>query len=70
MTGVQTCALPILNVQVLVKQEIYRKHGYSIQADDEQLRAKLETMYAELNAPMQFKVSQLFEISTFRFHLQ
>jgi len=39
-----------------VKQEMYRKHGYSIQADDEQLRAKLETIYAELNAPMQFKV--------------
>jgi hypothetical protein len=36
-----------------------RKLGYSIQADDEQLRSKLETIYAELNAPMQFKVCNL-----------
>jgi len=42
-------------LKVLVKQELYRKHGYAIQADEEQLRTKLETIYAELSAPMQFK---------------
>jgi len=44
-------------VQVLVRQELYRKHGYAIQADEEQLRTKLEAIYSELSAPMQFKVS-------------
>jgi nuclear pore complex protein Nup54 len=42
-------------LKVLVKQELYRKHGYAIQADEEQLRTKLEAIYAELSAPMQFK---------------
>jgi nuclear pore complex protein Nup54 len=42
-------------LKVLVKQEMCRKQGYSIQIDDEQLRARLETIYTELNAPMQFK---------------
>ena len=44
-------------LQVMVKQEIYRKLGYTIQADEEQLRVQLEALQAELNAPTQFKVS-------------
>lgn len=43
-------------MQVLVKQETARKHGLAISADEEQLRAKLEAIMAELNAPTQFKV--------------
>jgi len=43
---------------VLVRQELYRKHGYAILADEEQLRTKLEAIHAELSAPMQFKVSR------------
>ena len=42
--------------QLMVKQEIYRKLGYGIQADEEQLRVQLEALMAELSAPMQFKV--------------
>ena len=42
--------------QVMVKQEIYRKLGYAIQADEEQVRVQLEALQAELNAPTQFKV--------------
>ncbi|KAK2172361.1 hypothetical protein NP493_969g00036 [Ridgeia piscesae] len=42
-------------LQVMVKQEIYRKLGYAIQADEEQLRVQLEAIQAELNAPTQFK---------------
>jgi len=40
----------------MVKQEIYRRMGYVIQADEEQLRTQLETIQAELNAPTRFKV--------------
>lgn len=43
--------------QVLIKQEIQRKSGYAIQADEEQLRVQLDTIQCELNAPTQFKVS-------------
>ncbi|XP_054719513.1 nucleoporin p54-like [Uloborus diversus] len=42
-------------LKVLVHQEITRKMGYSIQADEEQLRIKLEAIQAELSAPTQFK---------------
>jgi len=42
--------------QVVVKQEIYRKQGFSIQVDEEQLRVQLEAIQAELNHPTQFKV--------------
>ncbi|KAK2149457.1 hypothetical protein LSH36_451g01007 [Paralvinella palmiformis] len=42
-------------LQVMVKQEIYRRMGYVIQADEEQLRTQLETIQAELNAPTRFK---------------
>ena len=45
--------------QVMVKQEIYRRMGYVIQADEEQLRTQLESIQAELNAPTRFKVSAL-----------
>ena len=46
--------------QVLVRQELYRKHCYAIQADEEQLRTKLEATHSELSTPMQFKVSSIF----------
>ncbi|GBO39901.1 Nucleoporin p54, partial [Araneus ventricosus] len=39
----------------LVHQEITRKMGYAIQADEEQLRIKFEAIQAELSAPTQFK---------------
>ncbi|XP_049646209.1 nucleoporin p54 [Suncus etruscus] len=42
-------------LQVLIKQEIQRKSGYAIQADEEQLRVQLDTIQSELNAPTQFK---------------
>ena len=41
---------------MLVKQEVYRKMGLAIQADEEHLRVQLEALQAELNAPTQFKV--------------
>lgn len=44
---------------MLVKQEISRKMGHAVQADEEQLRVQLETLQAELNAPTQFKVRAL-----------
>ena len=47
----------VVCLQVMVKQEIYRKLGYAIQADEEQLRVQLEAIQAQLNAPTQFKVS-------------
>ena len=40
-----------------MRQEIYRKQGYAVQADEEQLRVQMEALQAELNAPTQFKVS-------------
>lgn len=42
-------------LQVMVRQEVYRKQGYTIQADEEQLRVMLEAIQAQLNAPTQFK---------------
>ncbi|XP_025047862.1 nucleoporin p54 isoform X3 [Alligator sinensis] len=42
-------------LDVLIKQEIQRKSGYAIQADEEQLRVQLDTIQCELNAPTQFK---------------
>lgn len=42
-------------LQVVVKQEISRKMGYSIQAEEEQLRVQLEKIQLELNHPTQFK---------------
>ncbi|KAL8207074.1 UNVERIFIED_CONTAM: Nuclear pore complex protein Nup54 [Gekko kuhli] len=48
-------------LQVLIKQEIQRKSGYTIQAKEEQLRVQLDTIQCELNAPTQFK-GQLNEL--------
>ncbi|KAM4708414.1 nucleoporin p54 isoform 1-T1 [Discoglossus pictus] len=42
-------------LQVLIKQEIQRKSGYAIQAEEEHLRVQLDTIQCELNAPTQFK---------------
>ncbi len=50
-------------LQVMVKQEVYRKLGYAIQADEEQLRVHLEAIQAELNAPTQFKVKSTTSIN-------
>ena len=46
-------------LQVIVKQEILRKQGFAIQADEEQLRVQLEALQTELNHPTQFKVCVL-----------
>lgn len=43
----------------MIRQEIARKQGYAIQADEEQLRVQLEGIQNELNAPTQFKVLYL-----------
>ncbi|XP_033618580.1 LOW QUALITY PROTEIN: nucleoporin p54-like [Fukomys damarensis] len=48
-------------LQVLIKQEIQRKSGYEIQADEDQLQVQLDTIQSELNAPTQFK-GQLNEL--------
>ncbi|XP_072261605.1 nucleoporin p54 isoform X2 [Pyxicephalus adspersus] len=42
-------------LQVLIKQEIQRKSGFAIQAEEEHLRVQLDTIQTELNAPTQFK---------------
>ncbi|KAG8593433.1 hypothetical protein GDO81_000829 [Engystomops pustulosus] len=42
-------------LQVLIKQEVQRKSGFAIQAEEEQLRVQLDTIQSELNAPTQFK---------------
>lgn len=42
-------------LKVMVQQEVNRKHGLGIQADEEQLRTILESNLAELSAPTQFK---------------
>jgi len=52
-----------------VRQELYRKHGYAIQADEEQLRTKLEAIYSELSAPMQFKVREFIFLTVVNFLL-
>ena len=41
---------------MMVRQESYRKHGYAIQGDEEQLRVQLEILQRELSAPQQYKV--------------
>ena len=46
----------------MVRQEVYRKQGYAVQADEEKLRVQLENLQAELNAPMQFKVKILVHL--------
>lgn len=42
-------------LKIMAQQEVMRKYGYAIQADEEQLRVQLEAIQAELNAPTQFK---------------
>lgn len=42
-------------LRVIVAQEIYRKQGYAVQAEEEQLKIKLERLLAHLNSPTQFK---------------
>lgn len=47
-------------LKVIVQQEIHRKMGYGILAEEEQLRIKLEAIQQELNAPTQFKVCNYY----------
>ncbi|PVD34818.1 hypothetical protein C0Q70_06096 [Pomacea canaliculata] len=42
-------------LKVIVKQEICRKLGYAIQAEEETLKVQLEQLQVELNHPTQFK---------------
>lgn len=42
-------------LKLLIWQEIQRKKGFPIQAEEDQLRAKLESIQAELNAPTKFQ---------------
>ena len=42
----------------MVRQEVWRKMGHAVQADEEQLKVQLMELQVELNAPTQFKVSQ------------
>ncbi|BFZ05156.1 hypothetical protein BsWGS_08195 [Bradybaena similaris] len=42
-------------LKVIVKQEIYRKMGFAIQAEEETLKVQLEQLKVELNHPTQFK---------------
>ena len=49
----------------MTAQEINRKSGYAIQLDEEQLRVHLESLFNELNAPTQFRVSVIW-IELFR----
>jgi nuclear pore complex protein Nup54 len=48
-------------LRILVRQESIRKNGIAIQPEEEYLKGKLETMYAHLNVPTQFK-GQLNEL--------
>uniref|UniRef100_A0A8C9EQ65 Nucleoporin Nup54 alpha-helical domain-containing protein n=1 Tax=Pavo cristatus TaxID=9049 RepID=A0A8C9EQ65_PAVCR len=57
-------ALSHRTLQVLIKQEIQRKSGYAIQADEEQLRVQLDIIQCELNAPTQFRVSKRYYIDS------
>lgn len=42
-------------LQILVKQEVTRKVGMTLQPEEEVLRGRLEMMYAHLNLPTQFR---------------
>ncbi|XP_057314054.1 nucleoporin p54-like isoform X1 [Hydractinia symbiolongicarpus] len=42
-------------LEVMINLESSRKIGYAIEPSEEQLRIQLESLQAELNAPMQFK---------------
>jgi len=42
-------------LKIMISQEVIRKRGYPIQAEEDQLRAKLETIQSELNAPTKFQ---------------
>lgn len=46
--------------QILVKQEITRKIGISLQPEEEKLRDRLEMMKSLIEMPTQFKVTLLF----------
>ncbi|RWS01547.1 nuclear pore complex protein Nup54-like protein, partial [Dinothrombium tinctorium] len=42
-------------LKVMIWQEVMRKRGFPIQAEEDQLRAKLENLQSEINAPTKFK---------------
>lgn len=43
-------------LQVIVKQEVTRKIGMTLQPEEELLKGRLETIAAQLNLPTQYKV--------------
>lgn len=49
--------LPLRNrvLRAMIYQEVMKKRGYPIQPDEEKMRARLETIQSELNAPTKFK---------------
>lgn len=49
--------VPLRNkvLKAMIYQEVMKKRGYPIQPDEEKMRAKLEIMQGELNAPTKFK---------------
>ncbi|RWS25396.1 nuclear pore complex protein Nup54-like protein [Leptotrombidium deliense] len=42
-------------LKVMIWQEVMRKRGFPIQAEEDQFRAKLENIQSEINAPTKFK---------------
>ncbi|BFZ15315.1 hypothetical protein BsWGS_18354 [Bradybaena similaris] len=57
-------------LKVIVKQEIYRKMGFAIQAEEETLKVQLEQLQVELNHPTQFKGRLNELMSQMRMQLQ
>ncbi|XP_054153169.1 nucleoporin p54-like [Oppia nitens] len=57
-------------LRIMIAQEMLRKRGYPIQADEDQLKAKLEAIQSELSAPTKFQgclnelMSQLRQIQS------
>ncbi|XP_057340527.1 nuclear pore complex protein Nup54 [Microplitis mediator] len=58
-------------LQVLVKQEITRKVGLSLQPDEEVLTRRFEAMHAQISAPTQFKgrISEMLSQLRMRRHV-
>ncbi|XP_044594934.1 nucleoporin p54 isoform X2 [Cotesia glomerata] len=58
-------------LQVLVKQEITRKVGLSLQPEEEVLTKRFEAMYAQISAPTQFKgrISEMLSQLRMRRHV-
>jgi nuclear pore complex protein Nup54 len=57
-------------LRVMAAQEVVRKSGHSVQPQEEQLRIRLESMQAQLDAPLQFKGRLNELMSQIRMHTQ